>query len=156
MQDMGNSSGVSVARNMVFATAQSDSTTTLFALKLDAGGGGGAPEPPALPEPPPPPGGGEAPLSATILTGPGAASAGYLTPVAVMGAGGTATYTNGDLVRHNVVSNARGADGRPLFQSALASLGQSVPVVGVGNLAPGTYNFFCQPHPNMKGQLIVG
>ena len=34
MHDQGNSSGVSVARNMVFATSQWDSTSTLFALKL--------------------------------------------------------------------------------------------------------------------------
>ena len=38
MNDMGNSSGVSVARNMVFATAQADGTSTLFALKLGATG----------------------------------------------------------------------------------------------------------------------
>ena len=41
MHDQGNSSGVSVARNMVFATSQWDSTSTLFALKLGGGGGGG-------------------------------------------------------------------------------------------------------------------
>ena len=53
MHDMGNSSGVSVARNTVFVTSQWDSTSTLFALKLGAGGGGGggggAPGLPELP-----------------------------------------------------------------------------------------------------------
>ena len=34
MHDQGNSSGVSVARNTVFATSQWDNTSTLFALKL--------------------------------------------------------------------------------------------------------------------------
>ena len=47
MHDMGNSSGVSVARNTVFATSQADGTSTLFALKLGATGGGEE-------EPPPP------------------------------------------------------------------------------------------------------
>ena len=140
MNDMGNSSGVSVARNTVFATSQADGTSTLFALKLgatgdpdggdeggDGGGGGGA----------------------TIATGPGAASYGYLTPVVTVSKGGTATYLNADAVRHNVAS----ADG--LFRSELADNGESVPVTGVEKLEPGTYEFFCEPHPNMKGQLQV-
>src|SRR6186713_2393880 len=38
MNDMGNSSGVSIARHMVFATAQADGGSTLFALKLGATG----------------------------------------------------------------------------------------------------------------------
>ena len=62
MNDMGNSSGVSVARNMVFATSQADGTSTLFALKLGAtgggGGGDGGGEPPPEEPPPPPDGGG--------------------------------------------------------------------------------------------------
>ena len=41
MHDMGNSSGVSVARHTVFATSQADGASTLFALKLGAEGGGG-------------------------------------------------------------------------------------------------------------------
>ncbi len=42
MHDQGNSSGVSVARNMVFATSQWDGTSTLFALKLGGSGRVGA------------------------------------------------------------------------------------------------------------------
>ena len=59
MNDMGNSSGVSVARHMVFATAQADGASTLFALKLgatgdpDGGGGGGGDGGGGEEEPPP-------------------------------------------------------------------------------------------------------
>jgi len=151
MQDMGNSSGVSVARHMVFATAQSDGTSTLFALKLGAtgdpdggdegGGGGGGEEPPDD--------GGSGSSEATIATGPGAQSYGYLTPNVTVSKGGTVSYTNYDAVRHNVSS----PDG--LFRSELADGGQSVPVAGVEKLEAGTYEFLCEPHPNMKGQLTV-
>ncbi len=154
MHDMGNSSGVSVARNMVFATSKSGSTSTLFALKLGAsgdeggddggGGGGGGGE-----EPPDDGGGGQPSGDAVIATGPGAQSYGYLTPIVTINKGGTASYTNGDAVRHNVSSS----DG--LFRSELADAGETVPVAGVEKLEPGTYQFFCEPHPNMKGQLTV-
>ena len=162
MNDLGNSSGVSVARHMVFATAQSDGASTLFALKRgatgdpdpggddgggddgggDGGGGGGE-------EPPDDGGGGGGGSSGTVATGPGAASYGYLTPVVTINQGGTVSYTNGDAVKHNVAS----PDG--LFGSELADGGTTVPVDGVEKLEPGTYPFLCQPHPNMKGQLQV-
>jgi len=157
MNDMGNSSGVSVARNMVFATSQADGTSTLFALKLgatgddgggdDGGGDGGGGEPP--PEEEPPDDGGSPGTEGIIATGPGAQSYGYLTPFVTVNKGGTASYTNGDAVRHNVSST----DG--LFRSELADAGETVTVAGVEKLEPGTYQFFCEPHPNMKGQLTV-
>ena len=154
MHDMGNSSGVSVARNMVFATSQADGTSTLFALKVgatgdpdggDDGGGGGGEPPPE--EEPPDDGGGSS--EGVIATGPGAQSYGYLTPTVTVSKGGTASYTNLDAVRHNVSSS----DG--LFRSELADGGETVPVAGVEKLDVGTYQFFCEPHPNMKGQLQV-
>jgi outer membrane protein assembly factor BamB len=151
MHDVGNSSGVSVARNTVFATSQWNSSSTLFALKRGATGGGGGGGLPPLPDV----GGGGALTNANIVTGAGAASYGYVTPAAVMSVGGKVTYTNADIVRHNVTASAKGADGKPLFQSTLAALGERVPVVGADKLKPGTYAFFCSPHPNMKGQLIV-
>ena len=151
MHDMGNSSGVSVARNTVFATSQSDGTSTLFALKLGADGGdggGGGGEPP--PEEEPPSGGGNSPSTdGVIATGPGATGYGYLTPFVVMNKGGTASYTNADNVKHNVAST----DG--LFRSELADTGETVTVPGTEKLEPGTYQFLCEPHPGMKGQLTV-
>ena len=150
MHDMGNSSGVSVARNTVFATAQAGGTSTLFALKLGATGGGGGGEPPPSEEQPPPPedGGGRS-SEGVIATGPGATSYGYLTPFATISKGATATYINMDALRHNVAST----DG--LFRSELAGTGETVMVTGTEKLNPGTYQFFCEPHPGMKGQLIV-
>ena len=112
MNDQGNSSGVSIARNMVFATAQADGASTLFALKLGAtgdpdgdggdGGGGGGGEPPPDEEPPDDGGGGDS--SATVATGPGAQSYGYLTPTVTINKGGTLSYMNADAVAHNVAS----------------------------------------------------
>jgi plastocyanin len=151
MQDMGNSSGVSVARHMVFATAQADGTSTLFALKLgatgdpggDDGGGGGGDGGGGDD------GGGGGSSEASVVTGPGAQSYGYLTPTVTVSKGGTVSYTNYDAVRHNVSS----PDG--LFRSELADTNTTVPVAGVEKLEPGDYPFICQPHPNMKGTLTV-
>ena len=84
-----------------------------------------------------------------IATGPGAASYGYLTPVVTITKGGKVSYINADAVRHNVAST----DG--LFRSELADTGETVPVAGTEKLEPGTYQFLCEPHPGMKGQLIV-
>lgn len=152
MHDMGNSSGVSVARNTVFATAQAGGTSTLFALKQGAtgdpdGGNGGGERPPE--EEPPSDDGRGSSGDALIATGPSAASYGYLTPYVLMNQGGTATYFNADAAKHNVAST----DG--LFRSELADTGTSVPVEGVEKLEPGTYQFICEPHPGMKGQLVV-
>ena len=63
--------------------------------------------------------------------------------------GGTVSYINADAVRHNVSST----DG--LFRSELAGNGETVTVAGTEKLEPGTYQFFCEPHPGMKGQLEV-
>ena len=149
MHDMGNSSGVSVARNTVFATSQWDGTSTLFALKLGAaGGGGGGGEPPPS-EGPPPEGGGGSPTDGIAATGPGATYYGYITPFVTINKGGTVSYTNMDAVRHNVAST------RGLFRSVLADTGETVNVAGTEKLEPGTYEFLCEPHPGMKGQLVV-
>jgi polyvinyl alcohol dehydrogenase (cytochrome) len=153
MQDLGNSSGISIARNTVFVSSKDpNSTSTLFAYKLGAGsGGGGAPELPPAPEPPD-----GAPASSVIVSGPSAATYGYLTPAMVTTVGGDVSYTNGDIARHDVVATEKGPDGLPLFRSALAALGETVPVNGLDRVQAGkTYQFYCSLHPGMKGQLIV-
>src|SRR3954447_885397 len=99
-------------------------------------------------------------------------SYGYATPVMLMPKGGKLQYANFDLVRHNVVQDVL-ADHKslkngkakwcrqfkrgkcPLFYSPLIGLGQSEPVLGVGNLKAGTYSFYCTLHPGMKGKLVV-
>jgi plastocyanin len=137
----------------VFATAQTDGTSTLFALKLGAtgdpdggndgsGDGGGDDGDDGG-------GGGGGSSEASVVTGPGAQSYGYLTPSVTVSKGGKVSYTNYDAVRHNVSS----PDG--LFRSELADANTTVPVAGVEKLEPGDYPFICQPHPNMKGTLTV-
>jgi glucose/arabinose dehydrogenase len=69
--------------------------------------------------------------------------------------GDSLIYTNADVVEHNVVADVLGPDGMPVFQSELASPGQSAPVTGVEKLDPGTYPFYCAPHPWMVGKLEV-
>lgn len=148
MHDMGNSSGVSVARNTVFATSQANGTSTLFALKLGADGGGEGDEQPDE-QPPPDDGGGGSSSDGLIATGPGATYYGYLTPFVTINKGAKVSYFNADNVKHNVAS----PDG--LFRSELADAGESVTVAGTEKLEPGTYQFLCEPHPGMKGQLTV-
>lgn len=153
-EDMGNSSGLSVARNSVFVTSRSGgSASTLFAFKPGGSAGG---DPPPGGDPQPPGGGDLPPLEGTIATGPGATYYGYLPPVTVTQVGGPLNYTNGDIARHDVVARERGPDGQPLFKSELAALGETVPVNGLENVESGeTYEFFCSIHPGMRGQLIV-
>lgn len=66
------------------------------------------------------------------------------------------TFTNEDAAPHDVYSAATTADGSPLFASALITKGQSAPVVGVEELTPGSYAFYCSVHPSMTGHLVVG
>lgn len=142
MSTGASSSGVAVARDTLFVAA------TDYVIALRPGGASGAvPGAPPLPAP----GTGSA-----ILTGPGAAAAGYLTPVMVVEQGGSLSYTNLDVVQHDVVARDAGADGNPVFRSELASLGETVPVEGMDRTEAGeTYPFFCSLHTNMRGQLIV-
>ena len=141
MHEMGNSSGISVARNTVFASAQeANGGSTLFALKLGAGGGGGGGpvEPPDVPA-----------AGGVVATGPSGQATGFLPPVVTIPQGSGLRYVNADIVAHNVVS----VDG--LFTSGPPTALSERPVNGVEDLDPGTYEFLCQPHPGMTGQLIV-
>ena len=97
---------------------------------------------------------------------------GYLTPAMVVQRGGELTYANFDIVQHDVVHDVK-EDGVfnkkkdkwckgfdkgtcPLFWSARAGLGETVPVEGLQNLKTGEiYTFFCTLHPGMKGKLAV-
>jgi outer membrane protein assembly factor BamB len=148
-QDQGNSSGISIARHTVYVSSKDSSTSTLFAFKLGAGGGGGG----GLPPTPEPPDG--VPNGSVVLSGPGAANAGYATPATVMPKGGSLDYTNIDVARHDVIADDKGADGAPLFASALAALNETVPVNRVEKLDSGQYAFHCSLHPGMHGTLVV-
>jgi plastocyanin len=64
-------------------------------------------------------------------------------------------FTNLDLVDHDVVADAKGPDGNPLFRSEIIGRGASAPVVGTEFLPTGEYGYFCSIHPNMKGSINV-
>lgn len=153
--------GVSIARNTIYAAVGITGLSTGYVVAFREGtaldkasdvtqtlGAGDAPEPP---------GGDDGPIEGTaILTGPLAQNYGYLTPVMVVEKGGRLSYTNGDIVLHDVVAREKAADGRPVFQSRLAGLGETVPVEGLDRVESGrTYEFYCSIHPGMQGQLIV-
>ena len=159
--------GVSIARNTVYAaigmTGLPDGSIVAYKPAI-----GGASQRTASATD----GGGP---GATVVSGPQAQSYGYLTPQLVITQGGTLQYTNIDIVRHDVVQDVN-VDGKgyvgpkrkqpawckqfkkhhcPLFYSKLEGLGQNENVLGVQNLKPGTYSFYCTLHPGMKGKLTV-
>jgi plastocyanin len=120
-------------------------------------------------------------VTPAALTGPGATYWGYATPVLVIEKGAELTYTNLDIVRHDLVhdveedgfggpkkmpwcepeKDAHGhhhdhGAGCPVFWSKQVGLNQSTKVLGTQNLKPGTtYTFFCTLHHNMQGTLIA-
>ena len=157
--------GVAVARNTVYAAVGITGLPTGYVVAFRPGGGGGGPPPP--PPPPPVPAGVN-----NIVSGPQGQFYGYLTPVIVASRGGEVSYTNIDLVRHDVVQDPRadgvaGPDNQPwcgrfaagkcpVFWTPLIGLGQTTAVKGLDNIKPGTtYSFYCSLHPGMRGRLLV-
>jgi plastocyanin len=69
--------------------------------------------------------------------------------------GDAVTFQNMDTVPHDVTASGKGADGKPLFQSAQIGTAQSAPVEGVQYLTSGSYPYICSIHPFMKGTLTV-
>src|SRR5437879_4104756 len=103
---------------------------------------------------------------ASVITGPGGKSGGYLTPVVVVSKGGSITYSNFDVERHDVVQDVgsdrvHGSSTRPwcalfprhkcpIFYSRLIGFGQSEAVRGLRYVKPGAvYTFYCTLHPWM-------
>ncbi|MDQ1401769.1 MAG: hypothetical protein QOG03_85 [Actinomycetota bacterium] len=97
------------------------------------------------------------PTKATATPGGAVVTAGFtFAPPAVAIAQGTAlTHVNSDVAPHNVVADALGADGQPLFASPVISSGQTATVDGVDKLAPAAYTFHCALHSFMTGTLNV-
>ena len=111
------------------------------------------------------------PVGAQALSLPGAAVAGYATPIVVTAKNLSVSYTNIDIVPHDFVQDVR-ADGFagpktrpwckrfkkgkcPLFWSELAGIGKTVQVQGLSATKAGeTYSFYCTIHPGMTGMLI--
>ncbi|MBV9293585.1 MAG: multicopper oxidase domain-containing protein, partial [Frankiales bacterium] len=94
------------------------------------------------------------PLTGAVVVGPGGAVTGYYTKVVVVTQGSALTFVNLDEIAHTVTSVARDTSGAPLFNGN-ALPGTTSDIQGVDRLAPGTYAFYCQFHPNMQGTLIV-
>jgi plastocyanin len=66
-------------------------------------------------------------------------------------AGTRVVWANGDEIEHTVTSGTPGqADGR--FALRLAGVGDSAAVVLD---RPGTYAYYCERHPSMRGALVV-
>jgi FtsP/CotA-like multicopper oxidase with cupredoxin domain/plastocyanin len=94
------------------------------------------------------------PLVGAVVVGPGGATVGYDTKVVVITQGTALTFVNLDQLAHTVTAVARDSKGNPLF-SGNALPGTTTTVAGTDKLAPGTYEFYCQFHPNMQATLIV-
>ena len=93
-------------------------------------------------------------VAGAVVAGPGGAVIGYLTPISPMLRGSPLTFVNLDEIAHTVTSVAQGLGGRPLFNGN-ALPGSTATVDGADQVAPGSYAFYCQFHPNMTGTLIV-
>ncbi|HEU5033838.1 MAG TPA: multicopper oxidase domain-containing protein [Mycobacteriales bacterium] len=95
-----------------------------------------------------------APSSATVTMPQGAAFQGYQPTTVDLAKGGTFSAHNFDSTRHTVTSVDSGSDGQKLFSVAV-NPGQTLTIPQASTLAPGTYNFYCQIHPSMKGTLVI-
>lgn len=62
-------------------------------------------------------------------------------------AGTTVTWTNQDTIRHNVVTDGEDGPNGPLLAQ-----GESYSFTFD---TPGTYEYYCQPHPYMKATVVV-
>jgi outer membrane protein assembly factor BamB/plastocyanin len=151
---------VSVARNTVYAGVGLLSLADGFVVAFRRGGAGDLPE--DVGETggggggSGGGGGGGGSGDTNIVAGPGATYSGYATPVVTTKVGGPVSFVNLDPVQHDVTSDARGPDGRPLFASRLSGIGEVVPVEGLDRVQAGQdYGFFCSIHPGMRGTLLV-
>jgi polyvinyl alcohol dehydrogenase (cytochrome) len=149
---------VSVARNTIYAAVGITGLPDGFVVAFRPGGPTDVPEDVQetalglLQEG----GGGAIPAGAGIVAGPGAASTTYATPVMVTQVGGPLSFTNLDIVQHDVTSDDDAPGGGPLFHTKLIGLGQTTEVEGLDDVQSGhTYGFYCSIHPGMRGSLIV-
>lgn len=90
-----------------------------------------------------------------IVAGPAAEQLNYLTQEVVLPQGDSLTFVQADPISfHNVV--VKDASGQVVASSGYTVGFQSTPTVaGAESLPPGTYKFYCTPHPNMVGTLVV-
>ena len=95
--------------------------------------------------------------AACLLSASGARSATHVHTVLIQGfqfqpdsltiaEGDTVEWKNADIVPHTVTA------GDQTFHSPLIQPNHSWKMVAS---KPGTYSYFCTPHPNMKGKLVI-
>ncbi len=88
----------------------------------------------------------------------------------IVDSGGTLTFVNAALGRHDVVARDGGGSGDhcqmnyvgrhasdcPLFASPLIGTGEAAVVAGISAMTPGsTYEFYCTLHSWMKGEILA-
>jgi cytochrome c len=100
------------------------------------------------------PAAGGAGVEGNVIAGPGGQTAGFLTTSVTLAQGSNLTFTNLDIVAHNVASTAVREDGRRLFAAPNTGTGTTV-VEGAEKLPVGSYDFLCTVHPSMTGKLEV-
>lgn len=93
-------------------------------------------------------------VTGTAIAGPLAQSTGFLTTTVTLAHGTKLSFTNLDVVAHNLASKDVTDDGRRLFAAPNISTG-STTVEDSDKLKVGTYEFLCTVHPSMTGKLVV-
>lgn len=79
----------------------------------------------------------------------------FAASVTTIDQGEKVTLRNVDIVAHDVSSQKKSDDDKPLFRSELVDPGSSGPVEGTEYLVTGDYPFICTIHPGMDATLRV-
>ena len=79
----------------------------------------------------------------------------FASNVTTIDQGEKVSLRNVDIVSHDVSSQKKSDDGKPLFRSELVDSQSSGPVMGTEYLVTGDYPFICTIHPGMDATLKV-
>ena len=79
----------------------------------------------------------------------------FASNVTTIDQGEKVSLRNIDIVSHDVSSQKKSDDGKPLFRSELVDSQSSGPVMGTEYLVTGDYPFICTIHPGMDATLKV-
>lgn len=92
----------------------------------------------------------------TSVAGPGAAIAGYATPVFVVVKAAPANFVNLDPLQPHDLVSVQKKNGVPIFKTTAINAGQTVPIQGLATLPADDYDFYCSIHAaTMKGTLTI-